>query len=508
MKKILKIYVLLAALMTASCSKEYLDTEPTDETATSTVFATTKNAALAVNGLAKMMTQQYLSSQGFNGEGTIKMYYGNYPGNNFFVNLPGWAAIINNTYNESTTSIYNYYPWYYYYKIIANANAIILRVDDAEGPDNEKQFIKAQALTFRAYSYMMLAQLYGYRWSDSNNGASQGLVLRLDESTGDMPYSTLAETYGQIYSDLNEAISLYTTSGLTRSENYSPDISVAYATLARAALNRQDYATAESNAIKARADYALMSNTEYKSGFSLPTKEWIWSSYGALDETLHFYSYFSYMAYNSSASAVRTYPKIISKDLYAKIPSTDIRKSLFLNPAGYTYTQSSGIAGTALAAKARTDFPALQSNATVYAYMQFKIKAQDLPGVGHLNHFRSSEMYLIDAEAKYFQNKPAAEVQAVLESLTKSSGRDPEYTCTKTGTALLDEIKAYRAIELWGEGFDWFDMKRWGDTINRKATNAGGNFIASVALTITPEQNNRWTWKVPLKETDFNDALE
>jgi len=508
MKKIYKIYILLAALTVSSCSKEYLDTEPTDATATSTVFSTTKNAALAVNGLAKMMTQQYLESQGFNGEGTIKMYYGNYPGNHFFVNLPGWAPIINSTFNESTASIYNYYPWYYYYKIIANANAIIARVDDAEGPESEKQFIKAQALTFRAYSYMMLSQLYGYRWSDSNNGSSQGLVLRLDESTGNMPSSTLGETYDQIYEDLNQAISLYTSSGLKRSNNFSPDISVAYATYARAALNRQDYATAEVNAIKARASYPLMNNTEYKSGFSLPTKEWIWSSYGASDETLYFYSYFSYIAYNSSASAVRTYPKIISKDLYNKIPATDIRKSLFLNPEGYTYTLSSGIAGAELTAKARKNFPTLQSNATAYAYMQFKIGAQDLPGVGNLNHFRSAEMYLIEAEAKYFQNKPATEVQGVLEALTKTSGRDPEYTCTKTGVALLDEIKTYRAIELWGEGFDWFDMKRWGDPINRKSTTSGGNFIASVAVTIKPEDNNRWTWKIPLKETDFNTEVK
>lgn len=508
MKKIFKVYILLAALTVSSCSKEYLDTKPTNATGASTVFETTKNAALAVNGLAKMMTQQYLSSQGFNGEGTIKMYYGNYPGNHFFVDLPGWASLINHERNEDNAVIYGYYPWYYYYKIIANANSIITRVDNAEGPDNEKQFIKAQALTFRAYSYMMLAQIYGFRWSDSNNGASQGLVLRLDESTGDMPLSTLAQTYDQIYADLNQAITLYTSSGLKRTNNFSPDVNVAYAIYARAALNRQDYPTAEANAVKARAQYPLMSNAEYRSGFSLPTKEWIWSSYGAGDETLYFYSYFAYIAYNSSASAVRTYPKIISKELYNKIPATDIRKGLFLNPAGYSYTESTGRAGTALTTKARTDFPALQSNALAYAYMQFKINAQELPGVGHLNHFRSAEMYLIEAEAKFFQNKPAAEVQAVLEALTRTSGRDPQYTCTKTGAELLQEIKNYRGIELWGEGFDWFDMKRWGDPIVRKPVSQGGNFITQVAVTITPEMNNRWTWKIPLKESDYNGALE
>jgi hypothetical protein len=136
--------------------------------------------------------------------------------------------------------------------------------------------------------------------------------------------------------------------------------------------------------------------------------------------------------------------------------------------------------------------------------MQFKVAATDLPGVGNMNHFRSAEMYLIEAEAKYFQNKPASDIQNLLVTLNNTSGRDPSYTCTKTGTDLLNEIKMYRGIELWGEGFDWFDMKRWNDPIVRNTYANGGNFIAALALTIPPSASNKWTWKLPLKETDFN----
>ncbi|HET7899292.1 MAG TPA: RagB/SusD family nutrient uptake outer membrane protein, partial [Flavisolibacter sp.] len=179
-------------------------------------------------------------------------------------------------------------------------------------------------------------------------------------------------------------------------------------------------------------------------------------------------------------------------------------------PTGYTYTTSTGQAGstTALYKRAYELYPNMSSGASVYAYMQFKIGANDLPGVGHLNHFRSAEMYLIEAEAKYFQNKPAAEIQNLLVALNATSGRDPNYTCTKTGTDLLNEIKLYRSVELWGEGFDWFDMKRWNATISRKSVTAGGNFIASLALTIAPSDNNKWTWKIPLKETDFNTEIK
>jgi len=506
----MKIHHIIASLVLlvfvgTSCSEDYLATEPTADTATSTVFETTEGATLAINGLNKLMTRQYLGSQGFNGEGTIKMYYGNYPGNHFYVYLSGWSNIINGEYHENISSIYDYYPWYYYYMLIGNANAVIAYIDDAEGTTADKEFIKAQALTFRAYSFFMLSQIYCNRWSDAD-GASDGLVLRTDLSTGDMALSTLTEVYAQVYSDLDEAIDLYTSSGNTRSTNYDPDINVAYAIYARAALTREDYSTAKDMAVKARDGYPLMSVSDYEAGFYTPTQEWIWSSYGASDETLYYYSYFAYIAYNSNASNVRNYPKCISKELYEKIPETDIRRELFLDPTGYSYTASSGQAGSELKEVAFAAHPDLYSTAKAFAYMQFKIAAEDLPGVGQLNHFRSSEMYLIEAEADYFLNSETG-AQTLLDELIAGSERDPSYVCTATGTDLLDEIKLYRAIELWGEGFDWFDLKRWGDSIERKSPTEGGNFLSVLAVSYGPDEKNDWTWLIPEKETDYNSAL-
>ncbi|MBV8254088.1 MAG: RagB/SusD family nutrient uptake outer membrane protein [Chitinophaga sp.] len=515
MNKIYKIGLLSLTLFASACKKDMLDTRPTDSVSDKAVFENTTNAKLAVNGLAKMMTMQYLGQQGFNGEGTIKMYYGNYPGNHFFVNLSGWAAIINSLYNENSQSLYNYYPWYYYYKIIGNANAIINNIDKAAGTESERQSIKAQALTFRAYAFFMASQLYCYRWADSNNGASKGLVLRTDLSNGDMPLSTLAETYAQIYADLDQAIQLFASSGdvNNHTNNYMTNSNVAYAIYARAALTRQDYATAEKYAALARNGYSLMNVTDYNAGFAKPTSEWIWSSYGASDETLYYYSYGAMIGYNSSAAAVRSTPKCISRELYNKIPTTDIRRNLFFDPKSDVYNYetgaiAAGAAGKPMYNRAFAERPDLYATASVFAYMQFKIKVIDQPGVSNVNHFRSSEMVLVEAEAKYFQNKPAAEIQQLLVNLNKGTGRDTSYTCTKTGTDLLNEIKLYRAIELWGEGFDWFDMKRWADPIDRKDYPAGGNFITPLAVKIQPQDKNKWTWVVPDRETLYNLGLK
>jgi len=516
MKNINKLLsILMIAVFAFSCDDDYLNTAPTNETSTATAFESTKNAAMAINGILKHMTRQYAAGgQGFNGEGTIKMYFGNYPSEDLYINLPGWITVMNGSYITNNASQYNYYAWYYYYRLVGDANSVILNIDAASGPDSEKEFIKAQALTLRSYAFMMLAQLYGNRWQDSNNGETKAIVLRLEPTIDEAPLSTLAETYAQIYADLDEAIALYQKSKLKRDENFSPDINVAYAVYARAAINRQDYSKASEMAKNARAGYPLMSVSDYKSGFNTPTSEWIWSSYGGVEETLYYYSFHAYIAYNSNASAVRSYPKCISKYLYNQIPATDIRKGMWLNPEGNgTYTASTGRAGTAMDAYARkyvTDnFPpySLDASAYTYAYMQFKISCTANPGVAHLNHFRSSEMYLIEAEAEHKLGNDSKAASLLVE-LNKDSGRDPAYSCSKTGDALYSEIKKYYQIELWGEGFGWFLKKRWNEAAVRRAyTDPEGNFSEATTFTTQPDANNKWTYVIPLKESDYNPAI-
>ncbi len=511
--KYINIWSLLlgAIFIFSGCSDDYMETNPTSETSSTTVFETTENAALAINGMCKLMTSQYIHSQGFNGEGTIKMYYGNYPGNHFTVNISGWTNVINSTYHANSTVKYDYYPWYYYYTIISNANYVLANIDEASGTDSERYYIKAQALTFRAYSYFMLSQLYCKRWVDSDSGSSDGLVLRLTTSTENIGLSTLAQVYTQVYEDLDSAIDLFANSNESRSSDdiYTPNINVAYAVYARASLTKGDYSTALSMAQKARSGYELMSTEDYSNGFSEPTSEWIWGCYSSSDESLYYYSYLAYIGYNSNASNVRTRPKCMSKEIYNKISDTDIRKDLFLDPTGFSdYSTSTGKATSKgdMYTYAFEKWPDLYSTASVYAYMQFKMKVQGLPGVGYMNNIRSSEMYLIEAEANYFLGYED-DARSALITLTQESGRDTEYTTTSTGTDLLDEIKFYRAVELWGEGFDWFDLKRWKDPIERKSWAEGGSFVAAYTVTIEPEDENEWVWVIPEGETDYNDAL-
>lgn len=356
MKKILnKLFtgsLLACMVLVSSCAGDYLDTAPTDSTGASDAVGTTANAMKALNGIAKIMTtQQYYFGQGFAGENNIMAHYENYPSENYLYNMyaSGWSPIHNQEFHTRTNSIYDAYAWYYYYTIIGNANTILTNIDNAEGLQTEKDFVKASALTFRAYAFEKLVHYYCWRWQDSNNGASQGLVLRIDESTGGQGYATLAEVYAQIYKDLDEAIALYNQSGMDRdaAQVWMPNVNVAHAVYARAAITKQDYTKALSEAKLARQNYPLMSNAEYQSGFCNPTSEWIFGCFGGSQENNWYWSYGTQFACNGYyASANNTGAGAIGRELINRIPDNDARKALFLTEdkfPGYDFNDGSAM---------------------------------------------------------------------------------------------------------------------------------------------------------------------
>lgn len=543
MKKIInKLFAgsLLAGMMlVSSCAGDYLDTAPTDSTGATDAVGTTANAMKALNGIAKIMTTQHsYFGGGFAGENNIMIQYESYPSENYNYNYyaSGWSPIFNQEFHTRTNSIYDAYAWYYYYTIAGNANTILANIDNAEGTEAERNFVKASALTFRAYAFEKLVHYYCWRWQDSNNGASQGIVLRLDESTGGQGYATLAETYAQIYKDLDEAIMLFEQSGMNRnaSQVWMPNINVAHAIYARAALTKQDYTKALTEAKLARQNYPLMSNAEYHAGFCNPTSEWIFGSFGSAQENNWYWSYGTQYAcngYYANAAGAANGAGSIGRELINRIPNNDARKALFLTEdkfPGYNFNDGSamdlgyGILGMGDDEK-KAD--ALWEEAAAYCqkmavsgleapyqagYMylggQLKFYVFDTPGVSYLPFIRSSEMVLVEAEANYFLNDETA-ARAALVELNATSGRNPEYTCDKSGEALWNEIMDYRELELWGEGFAWSDYKRWNRDIVRHSFAEGGNAHISVAKTIPASGVNKWTWDVPLNETDYNDEL-
>lgn len=130
-------------------------------------------------------------------------------------------------------------------------------------------------------------------------------------------------------------------------------------------------------------------------------------------------------------------------------------------------------------------------------------------GVGAYHYMRASEMCLAEAEAAY-KNGDETTAKSCLEEI--NSKRIPGYSCTTSGDALYEEIKLTRRIELWGEGQNFTDFKRWNMPIDRRKWIANdptsGNWLAERSAYIPTSYMNGWAFQVPKSESDYNPLID
>ncbi|MFT3846623.1 MAG: RagB/SusD family nutrient uptake outer membrane protein [Lacibacter sp.] len=490
MKKILIINMLLLTGFTVimtSCKKDYLQTAPTDQAAQGDIFKTTTNAWNAINGIHRSLYIQYNSrqDQGGQSKNMIDMdILGEdvvFPttGNGWFVTTYRWT----DHRNENAWS--PYFNFQFYYDIIANANMIIANIDAASGPDADKKVIKGQALAYRAWSYFQMIQLFGKRYDKATANDGLGLTLVLAPTTEKLPRATVAEVYNAIVKDLTDAITNL-TGAPTRSNVSHININVAKGIRARVALAMQDWTTAAQMANEARTGFSLMSNAQYLQGFNNYTNpEWMWGSRQVADQTTYFYSFFAYMSADFNSTNIRTNPKCINSALYNLISATDVRKGLW---------DATG---------ANTVFP-IPPGGVRKPYMHRKFLSGGGSGssIGDVPIMRVAEMYLIEAEARARAGGQDATAANVLFTLVKN--RDASYVLsTNTGQALIDEIMIHRRVELWGEGFRFYDLKRLNLPLNR----TGANHDPAVATTLSvPAGDKQWEFLIPRTELNTNSA--
>ncbi|MDE5886922.1 MAG: RagB/SusD family nutrient uptake outer membrane protein [Muribaculaceae bacterium] len=554
------IYGLLALGLTASlssCSENYLDTVPQSSVSLPTLFNDPDGAQNAINGLGKLMCSQYMSTQGQNGEGTMQLYFGDYPGMALQkCDYTGWMNTINGKYHSNNSNGNMAFSWHYPYRLIANANIIINNIPKEPKEEDKAAwgYIKAQALCYRAHSYLYLVQLYSRRWG-YRDGESRGVIIRDDAEYGvDPEYtitpkaaSSLKEVYEYIYTDLEEAITLFQASTQNRpsSKRWLPAESVAHAIYARAALTREDWATASAQAKLACKGASLMTAEEYEAGFNTPNNEWIWAAFNSEEQDVYYYSFFAYVGSNSKSSSCRTNPVAISRQLVEKIPANDSRLRIYAIPTEeelpkypeqvsgsgkVTLTSTANLKKLKAAAEEDPDKNgpayenALQCNAfynrikgdsfytgrmysttTLYYYLCTKFLAQNDLGVGQLCLYRMAEMLYIQAEAEYMLGNEATARQ-VLESAV--APYQDNYTCTLTGDELLEEILTYREFDLCGEGHSWFDIKRRGASFERKSWLDGGSWNESFAIEGGPNYENDMTFVYPQIETNYNQLVQ
>ena len=73
-------------------------------------------------------------------------------------NGSGWYLYNYNYWGETQANIFRTDQlWTFHYRLVNNLNSVITYVDDSEGEDMDKQYIKGQALALRGWAYFDLA---------------------------------------------------------------------------------------------------------------------------------------------------------------------------------------------------------------------------------------------------------------------------------------------------------------------------------------------------------------
>jgi hypothetical protein len=342
-------------------------------------------------------------------------------------------------------------------------------------------------LTYRAWAHFQMVQLYGQRYEAGGGNTQLGIPIRLTATNEPLARNTVEEVYAQVNQDLDDAITIF--SSYTRPNKSHLDVSVAQGLKARVALVQGNYAVAANFASQAKEGYQLMDNDTYFNNFSdYSNVEWMWGSFIQDDQTDVFGNFGAYISRNFSSSNIRGNPKAISNLLYDQISDTDVRKKLW-DPTGVHADLPPGVV--------------IASNFSRRPYTNQKFLAA---GTGDsrmdVPYMRAAEMYLIEAEALSYSNEAAA--RQVLFEL--ASNRDPNYTLSaNSGQALKEEIYIQRRVELWGEGFRFYDLKRLDLPLDRRGANHSSDLISDVFQ--VPAGDSRWQWLIPQDALNANPLL-
>lgn len=480
--------IVLAAAMAlglSSCSGDYLDTVPSNKVSEGSINASLENLYIALNGIHKEMVSQETGYQCLGGEPGF-MFCRDMEADDITWITNTWckAAYLGWSCNMNESSGYNIKYWTIYYQWILNANKIIAGVEEAPMTDAALyNQVKGEALCIRAWAHFNLVQLYAKRYAAGGNNTQDGIPYRLTAVTEEQARNSVEEVYQLINADLDEACKLLV--GINPGYHHYSEM-VAWGLKARVAMAKQDYTNAATYAAKAiqlaeANGGALMQGDQLMCGFSdicSDTKEAMYAARTPDDKTVYFYSFYAYMSWNFNATAIRQGVKCINADTYDTMSETDLRRAWF-DPTG------------------EMEVPAKTYVKQPYQNRKFTARSS-ADAVGDVAFMRLAEMYLTEAEAL----ARAGQTTQAQEVFTKFQvTRDPSYVSKgNAGDALAEEIMNSRRVELWGEGFRFYDLKRLNLPIHR-----GRNFVQTFCTFIDKEAGaDGWVWEIPKNETDFN----
>ena len=438
-----------------------------------------------------------------------------------------------NVSNLSAGKSVTQFPWTCYYGWISDCNVVIRNAGASNyaTPIAERKVGAGIAYAMRAMFYLDLVRMYAAKPYAVDHNALTTIKAdetRTVEQARHQERMTWTEAFAFILKDLDTAEQYLT--GYTRTDKYTPDISVVYGLKARTYLEMQDWAKAEHYAHLAQNGYSMMSQSEYLSrdnGFNTPNDSWMFATrFVSTDPNISGNdgddSWGSMMLLENGFGGgyAQNYGgvQVIDQHLYSTIPATDFRKKCWVDFSLDAIT-SKPAAITALGQYSNYPdrvYAAGKENAS-YGLGGLSLKFRNAAGMADTKYsawcvsvplMRVEEMKLIEAEAAGMQN-----LSRGINLLTQfAQTRDASYVYGthneaygNTSTpAFQNEVWWQRRVELWGEGFATFDIKRLNKGIIRSYANTNHLENARWNTTSVP---NWMVWAFVGTESDNNNGM-
>lgn len=410
-----------------------------------------------------------------------------------------WLALTSTDYDVKDI-------WHSYYVALKNINEF-LELSELLVLEDEKEVLKldtyqGDAHLLRAFYYYQLALRYGtiYNKASADTDLCVPLILKYD--IAELPSrATNAQVFDQIAKDIAEAKKLL-TSRTNKPMSTVLTVDAAYALEAKVALYKKDWTTAlaASEKLISSGTYPLVNPTpdSFKD---------MWRADKSSEDIVQLYikktdeepRTISYYGYNSSLKANNPdwFPSQTILDLY---DDNDLRKDVYFEKAELVKIQSFEIKDLYVISKYKGN-PAYDETVPRY------IIAPKL--------FRMGEIYMIAAESAYMLGDAyLSKADKYLNDFRQSRGLE-----AAEGVSLLEAIKEERTRELAFEGERFWDLRRWGDGMNRmnpqisndpisenSTETVDTNYLSNMSpFDLKVDMNSyRWIWPIPYNELTTN----
>ncbi len=469
MKNKIFITAILAGLMSlSSCSDDYLQENYADA------------GYIVLDGAIKTQSDLKISINGL--YSTMSIFGGDYITYQELTGDIGFVSAKNSGYYVSTNAENHLAVdggastgiWASLYKSIANTNIVLAyegKVPEAADESAVRtKTLFAHAKVIRAFDYLALLGLFSPNYGEGDQSLGVPYPVTYDIEAK-LPRQSVSTVINNVISDLTSALAAFEADGNSAiySNNNSFNTNAVKLILARAYMFKKDYTNAEKY-----AQEVIDLGGQLDSG-SRFTSYFLSTAAAESDaETLF------QLEYNSlSTNSLQPYwgmagaykQNFMAAPFYNSFSATDIRKK---NTAWY--------------ANNATTYPDLPAPINVKKYIS---------GIRDVVLLRKTEAYFIKAEAQYHTNPTTA--FTTLKSWVIAN-RDPNYTATYTGTAVLDEILRQKGFEFFLEGMRFTDLKRNNKAVVKYQTNGvNGSSIGTI-----PVGDRRFIWPIPLGEIQTN----